>query len=536
MIAVVGSGIAGLYAALCAVRRLPGVPVTLFTKAQLGEGNTRYAQGGIAAVLPGAAGDSPQAHMHDTLEAGAGHGRQEAVEALCGDAAGHIEVLMQLGTGFDRDAGGRLARGREAAHSANRILHAGGDATGAGIIEALVRAVRSCPEITVAESTVVTGLRTAGGRISGLAVRGPGAVSDTVAQAQAVLLATGGAGALYTSTTNPDGATGDGVALAWRAGAATADLEFFQFHPTALDVPGNPLISEAVRGEGAVLRNDAGVRFLPRYTRLAELAPRDVVSRSIARHLQESGSTRVWLDVTGVAAEQGSGFLARRFPGLTALTRSHGLDWEREPVPVVPAAHYWMGGVRTDTAARTTVPGLYAIGEVACTGVHGANRLASNSLLEGLVFASRAVEAVAGQLDTRPWPQDRDGDPWPQPPEYDAAAPGSVPAAGAAAETDREEVPRHALQALMSTHAGILRSGTGLAEASHRLAAWREPGGSTPADLETANLLVCARLLVASALRRRESLGAHYRTDSPLLSGLHPAGRSFASTGTEIHP
>lgn len=526
MIAVVGSGIAGLYAALCAARRLPHVPVTLFTKAELGEGNTRYAQGGIAAVLSGAAGDSPQEHMRDTLAAGAGHGRVEAVAALCLDAAEHIDMLMRLGTVFDRNADGGLARGREGAHSANRILHAGGDATGAGIVQALVRAVRDCPSITVAESTVVTGLRTAGGRISGLAVRGPGAASDTVEAAQAVLLATGGAGALYAATTNPRGATGDGVALAWRAGAATADLEFFQFHPTALDVPGHPLISEAVRGEGAVLRDDAGLRFLPRYTPLAELAPRDMVSRSIARHLQDSGSSRVWLDATGVAAEQGSGFLARRFPGLTALTRSHGLDWEREPVPVVPAAHYWMGGVRTDAGARTTVPGLYAIGEVACTGVHGANRLASNSLLEGLVFASRAVDAVAGQLAGRPWPQDRDeGRDMPR-----VEVPRVIPPAG------EEEVFRPELQALMSSSAGILRSGAGLAEASRRLAAWCEPAGEGPADTETANLLVCARLLVAAALRRRESLGAHWRTDSPPLSGRRPAGRPFATTGTETHP
>ena len=347
-----------------------------------------------------------------------------------------------------------------------------------------------------------------------------------------VILDAGGAGALYARTTNPDTATGDGVAAAVRAGAAVQDLEFFQFHPTALDVPGSPLISEAVRGEGAVLRAADGTRFLASAHPDAELAPRDVVSRAVSAYLQGSGQSRVWLDATGVAAAHGPGYLARRFPALDALTRRHGLDWERQLLPVVPAAHYWMGGVATDLWGRTTVPGLYAAGECACTGVHGANRLASNSLLEGLVFGARSGSAAvtdrrtggsftaAGDRGPAAATDPRTRCPEPAP----AALPEPAPAAGSG---DGPAFSRAALQNLMSAHAGVLRTAAGLTGAAARVAAWQQEhaaadGGSRAAD--DANLLTCAGELLAAALRRTESVGAHYRIDGHGAAGHNAAG------------
>lgn len=478
---VVGSGIAGLVAAIRASERHE---VVLVTKAELAESNTRYAQGGIAAAL--FPDDSVAAHVADTLRAGAGLCDPRAVEILCGDAPARVRDLIALGVGFDREHGA-LARGREAAHAVARVLHAGGDATGAAIEAALVRAVRQ-GSIEIHEYAVLTDLVLDAGRVTGVDLLLDG--TPCRLRADAVILATGGFGCLFRHTTNPEIATGDGLAAAWRAGAVVSDLEFVQFHPTAIAVPGTPLVSEAVRGEGAVLRDADGRRFLVDIHPDAELAPRDVVARGIAAAMARQGGRPVLLDATALGAD----FLTTRFPGITRACAAHGIDWTREPVPVTPAAHYAMGGVRTDDAGRTSLAGLFAVGEVACTGVHGANRLASNSLLEGLVYAARAVDALEGP--------DR-------PIAVEAETVSELrPTAGST------PVSRDALRDLLWRTAGVERDGDGLREAAAALAGWRADDPS-PAGREDANLLDVGRLVVAAALRREESRGAHARRDHP---------------------
>ncbi len=500
-ILIAGSGIAGLHAALCAVRMLPETAITLVSKASLQQSNTWHAQGGIAAVLPQgqcAPGDSWQAHSDDTVRAGASTANTTAVNALCSDAAARIQWLLTEGVRLDREKDGSLCLTREAAHSAPRILHCGGDATGKGIASALIDAVLAEPRITVLDHAFLKDVVVRSRKVAGATVLTGG--SEQYLAAEAVVLATGGAGQLYEHNTNPDVATADGIAVAWRAGAALTDLEFFQFHPTSLDVPGNPLISEALRGEGAVLLDAADERFMNGYHPDAELAPRDVVSRSIMRHLQRTGERHVFLDAR--ALERGRpGYLAKRFPTLARLTSEHGFDWASQPIPVVPAAHYWMGGVRTDLYGRTSLEGLYAVGEAACTGVHGANRLASNSLLEGLVFAERAITSMTVGTScpvTGVWPVADVG-------------PRELSTAGT------EPFTRAELQHLMSDKAGVIRDNAGLRTAAKQLATWSSPhhGNRHITDYEDENLLITARLLVAAAAHRKESLGAHYRTDFP---------------------
>lgn len=479
-VVVIGSGAAGLTAALEASRTHE---VVLVTKGLIGESNSLYAQGGVAAAL--AADDSPAAHLADTLTAGAGVCDADAARILCSEGPESIRRLIQLGIHFDRD-GDELARGREAAHSVARVLHAGGDATGRAIVATLVTAVRASG-VHIIENSFVIDLVLRDGAVCGVDTLRDGRRLQL--EAEIVIIASGGAGQLYQHTTNPAGATGDGVAAALRAGARLADTEFYQFHPTALAVAGTPLVSEAVRGDGATLLDARGVRFMPAVHPDAELAPRDVVARAIAGVMAQQAGAPALLDATAMGREQ----LRRRFPGFWELCAANGLDPAENPVPVTPAAHYWMGGIAVDDRGRTGIPGLFAVGEAACTGAHGANRLASNSLLEALVFAHR----VAPVID-EPWPAlSRLRDPAP------------VDAAGTVIVTRRQ------LQQLMWRHVGLIRDKAGLSVAAETLASWRAPAGESPENLETANLLQLARVIVAAATRRTASLGAHHRSDAP---------------------
>ena len=506
---VVGSGIAGLTAALETSRKHR---VTLVTKAQLAESNTRYAQGGIAAAL--FHDDTVEEHVADTLRAGAGLCDLGAVEVLCSEGPRRVMDLIDLGVVFDQ-RNGEFARALEAAHSRARVLHAGGDATGLAIETALVHAVRTS-EITVLEHTFACDLVLEEERVAGLEILEENGRRH-VLTADAVILASGGAGQLYRHTTNPSVATGDGVALALRAGAEVANLEFYQFHPTALALPGNFLISEAVRGDGAVLRDIDGNRFMQAVHPGAELAPRDVVARGIAAQMTKQGGRPALLDATALGAR----FLAERFPTIDAACRRNGLDWSRVPIPVTPAAHYWMGGVRTDTWGRSSLPGLFAAGEVACTGVHGANRLASNSLLESLVFAWRAAHL----LNEPTWPISD----WPA---WDVGLARAEPLE-VEAHAESEVVDRAGLQQLMWNAAGIQRDAADLRGASLQLARWTGEGSSVGA-LETANLLTIARVVVASALAREESRGAHFRVDFPETLAAFQHASVYADTGARV--
>lgn len=491
-VVVVGSGIAGLTVALHAHER--GHAVTLVTKGELGDGCTGYAQGGIAGVHRG--DDSPARHAADTMIAGAGLADAAAVDALVADADARIGELARRGVAFDRDADGTLRLGREAAHSHPRIAHAGGDATGAEIVRALVAEVRRAP-VSVVEDAALDDLLVDAHGTHGIRVRRSGGLDDLAADA--VVLATGGAGQLFPRTTNPSGATGDGIAAAMRAGARVADLEFVQFHPTVLAGGAPFLLSEAVRGEGAALLDDEGRRFVFDVHPDGELAPRDVVARAIARQCAAQGSP-VQLDATALGART----LARRFPTIDRVTRERGFDWSCDPLPVTPAAHYLMGGIVTDLQGRSSLPGLFAVGEVARTGVHGANRLASNSLLEGAVFGARAAAA----LDA-PWPAPRPTSTTALPDASPTRMPDSVP-----------PFSRGALQRLVGAEVGLLRSDDGLRRALAVLRSWRasSPPRRTLAEHEDANLLLVAEATAAAALARTVSVGAHFR--EPALIGV----------------
>lgn len=489
---IVGSGIAGLYAALLA--REHG-RVLILTKGSIDECNTKYAQGGIAAAV--GTDDSPEMHLRDTLAAGAGLVDEEAARILTTEAADRIQDLVRFGVPFD-SVDGEVALGREAAHSRSRIIHAGGDSTGAHI-EISLSNVAKLSGITIKEHCQVEDIMVEDGKALGVATLDCRTNTQEEFEAGAIILATGGCGQLFKVSTNPEVATGDGVALAYRAGAEITDIEFTQFHPTALRLPGVPifLISEAVRGEGGVLSNSSGRRFMPDYHPSAELAPRDIVARAILSEMVKAGTDRVYLDVTHLPPER----VSSRFPQIYRHCLDHGLDITREPIPVSPAAHYMMGGVRTNTWGETNLRNLYACGEVACTGVHGANRLASNSLLETVIFAKRVVERTlepdAGHQAAQP---DAHAIPLPERPPAEAPPPD-----------------RSALQSLMWEHVSIVRSGESLARACPALAAWeaRLVPPTDRASYELANLVLLGRLVAEAALMREESRGAHYRTDFP---------------------
>lgn len=490
---VIGSGIAGLFTAIQASQDRH---VIMITKKALLESNTRYAQGGIAAVI--SEDDSPQYHRQDTLMAGAGLCSSSSVDLLVNEGPEGVKELIRLGTTFDLE-NGELALTQEGAHSHRRILHANGDATGYEIVRALAEKVAEHDHIEVWEHHFVIDVITEDGECKGALVQRPDGQRIFV-QANATVLCSGGAGQLYRYTTNPEVATADGVAIAYRAGAEVRDMEFIQFHPTALCYPGAPrfLISEAVRGEGAVLRNIKGERFMEKYHELLELAPRDIVARAILSEMEETKSTFVYLDIT----HEPEDMLKHRFPTIYETCMTYGLDMSTDWIPVAPAAHYMMGGVKTDLNGESSIKRLFACGEVSSTGVHGANRLASNSLSEAIVFGRRIVNRLR-ELSPLDWdPQD------------------------IRVDEGRLESPRQAiverrlkLQKVMVRYVGLRRNKTlllkGLDELKRQLPIFQS-GLSKREEFEFANMLTSSLLVTSAALSREESRGAHYREDFPL--------------------
>lgn len=473
----------------------------MITKGSINDCNTRFAQGGIAAAIDKS--DSPDLHFKDTMAAGAGLCNEETARILVNEAPDRIADLVNLGVPFDT-LDGAIDLTLEAAHSLPRILHAGGDATGEHIELTLSQAVRASG-IRVLEHHLATDIIVKNDRVSGVRVLGCENSTIEEFKGRFLILATGGAGQLFKFSTNPDVATGDGIALAFRAGAEVTDVEFFQFHPTALRIPGvTPfLISESVRGEGGILRNKDGHRFMPDYTPRAELAPRDVVARSILSEMEKTGEDNVFLDITHMPPH----ITTTRFPQIYRFCLEHGLDITKETIPVAPAAHYAIGGVKVNTWGETSINGLFAAGEVSCTGAHGANRLASNSLLEVLIFSKRIMEKTSGEAKSVAAATSRNKD------IYISLEQRKPP-------IDNVPPSLHVLQKLLWDKAGIIRDGEGLVKAAGILAGWQEalPQPKDRLSYELANLVLTGRLLIEAAIIRQESRGAHFRSDFPETS------------------
>ncbi|MFN0008453.1 MAG: L-aspartate oxidase [Planctomycetota bacterium] len=502
---VVGCGVGGSAAALAAANR--GTSVAVLAKAEMRESNTLYAQGGLAAVL--AAPDSFDAHVADTLHVGCGLSEREAVECVVRGGPEAVDRLLQLGAAFDRGVDGGMQLSREGGHTHPRIVHAQGDATGLEIQRTLCGALANHPGITSFPNTFVIDLLTGpDGRVAGILTRS--SRGDLVAFGAAqVILATGGGGQIYRETTNPVIATGDGVAIGFRAGATVRDLEFIQFHPTCLYIAGaaRVLISEIVRGAGGVLRDRHGERFMPEYHPSADLAPRDVVSRAVFARMVATGDTNVYLDLSGV---QGDPHVL--FPGISRICRFFGIDIARDPVPVRPGAHYMVGGLKVDLDGRTTIPGLWAVGECASSGLHGANRMGSNSLLEGLVLGLRAGQVASSEIFG-----------------FDilSVAPlrsRELPRAPAGVRVNIEDLI-YSLKSLMWRQMGVERTRAGLQDALDKLAFWSRAvgdlGSSEPRSWELVNMLTAARLATLGALAREESRGVHFRKDFPESRAEH---------------
>lgn len=493
---VIGSGVAGLRAALelCRVGR-----VIMLTKGHPLQSNSIFAQGGVAVAL--SEEDDVSIHLTDTVKAGHGLCRREAVRVLVEEGPDRIQELIQWGAKFDK-AGGKFAFAREAAHSRSRILRARGDATGNEMVRALMAQAVRQQRIARLDYHFTVDLVVEGGRCSGAVVLDENSGEQFIIPAKAVVLSTGGAGQIFARTTNPPNATGDGMAMAFRAGAELQDMEFVQFHPTSLYLPSSPpfLLSEAMRGEGGQLRNNKGESFMTRYHPLGVLAPRDIVARAIWAEMAATRARHVYLDVTHLGAD----FVKRRFPTIYATCLRHDIDITEEWIPVSPSAHYMMGGVTTDLNGATTLPGLFAAGEVACSGVHGANRLASNSLLEGLVFGRRAgVAAIASAAQGSVSSMIESREPLPR---------------GQGDRLEDVEKVRNSLRRIMWGQVGLIRSRESLVRATAQLARWERMVSrsfSTRADLEVKNMVQVARCVAEAALWRENSVGAHYRSDFP---------------------
>jgi L-aspartate oxidase len=517
---ILGGGIAGMRAAIDLAR---GGRVLVLTKDDLYESSTEYAQGGIAAAV--GEDDEVRLHLHDTLLAGDGLCREEAVRVLVEEGPEQIHQLIDWGMHFDRN-GTKLAFTREGAHSRSRVLHAHGDSTGSEILRALMAKARSISSIQLLPHAFATDLVVEGNTVSGVTYLDTNSASLKRISASAVLLATGGLGHVYKETTNPSVACGDGVAMAYRAGGLLSDMEFVQFHPTALFVKGAPrfLLSEALRGEGAHLRNLLLERFMPRYHEAAELAPRDVVARAIILEMQRTRAEFVYLDMTALDPEH----VKKRFPRIYSTCLKYNIDITADLVPIRPAAHYAMGGVATDLHGATSLNGLFAAGEVASTGVHGANRLASNSLLEGLVFGARSA---AGMLNKHV------AAPFPCPPakvhggKFASLASSQPPSPPTDAKTAVEQA-----QGIMWSKVAILRDGKLLCEAVKRLSDLHLPETehASRQDNEVGNILTVARLIARCALAREESRGAHYRSDFPLQNETKPPQHSYVSKNSPV--